>query len=76
MRRLSLVFLPFLAAFSLVFGLYYLYAAFRLFQSGQTMSAGLLCVFGLVGLGLAVGIWTARRRVGRGGRSSPTNPPA
>jgi len=66
MRRLSLVLLPFLAAFALVFGLYYIYAAYRLVQLGRPISAGLFFIFGLMGVGLAVGIWVARKRVGRG----------
>ena len=65
MRRLSLILLPFLAAFALVFGLYYLYAAYKLVQLGRTIPAALVFVFGVVGLGLAVGIWVARKRVGR-----------
>lgn len=65
MRRLSLILLPFLAAFALVFGLYYLYAAIKLVQRGATVSAGLVFVFGLVGVGLAAAIWVARKRVGR-----------
>ena len=64
MRRLSLIFLPFLAAFALVFGLYYLYAAFKLVQLGRIVPAALMFVFGVVGVGLAVGIWVARKRVG------------
>ena len=63
MRRLSLVLLPFLAAFALVFGLYYLYAAVRLVQLGRPMQAALVLVFGAVGVALAVGIWVARRRL-------------
>jgi hypothetical protein len=62
MRRLSLLLLPFLAAFALVFGLFYLYAAVRVMQSGRPMGALLLFLFGLVGVALAVGIWVARRR--------------
>ena len=63
MRRLSLTLLPFLAAFALVFGLYYLYAAFRLVQLGRMVQAALVFLFGVMGIGLAVGIWVARRRV-------------
>jgi hypothetical protein len=75
MRRLSLIFLPFLAAFALVFGLYYLYAAYRLVQLGRAVSAGLVFVFGVMGVGLAVAIWVARRRVIASGRgSSPASP--
>jgi hypothetical protein len=73
MRRLSLVFLPFLAAFALVFGLYYLYAAFRLVQLGRLVPAALMFVFGCVGVGLAVGIWAARKRTGRGGGAPPAS---
>lgn len=65
MRRLSLILLPFLAAFALVFGLYYLYAAYKLVLVGRAVTAALVFVFGVVGLGLAVGIWVARKRVGR-----------
>jgi hypothetical protein len=65
MRRLSLVLLPFLAAFALVFGLYYVYTAYRLIQLGRTVSAGLVFLFGLMGVGLAAGIWVARKRAGR-----------
>ena len=75
MRRLSLIFLPFLAAFALVFGLYYLYAAYRLVQLGRAVSAGLVFVFGVMGVGLAVAIWVARKRViTRGGGSAPASP--
>ena len=73
MRRLSIVFLPFLAAFALVFGLYYLYTAYRLIQLGRVVPAALVFVFGCVGVGLAVGIWVARKRVGRGGGPPPAS---
>ena len=67
MRRFSLMLLPFLAAFALVFGLYYLYAAFRLAQLGRVVPASLVFAFGVMGVGLAVAIWVARKRVtGRG----------
>jgi hypothetical protein len=76
MRRLSLIFLPFLAAFALVFGLYYLYAAYKLVQLGRAVPAALMFVFGVVGVGLAVGIWVARRRVGgmRSGGAASAQP--
>ena len=67
MRRFSLVLLPFLAAFALVFGLYYLFWAYRLVRLGRAIPAALYFVFGCVGVGLAVAIWVARKRVGRGG---------
>jgi hypothetical protein len=73
MRRLSLVFLPFLAAFALIFGLYYLYAAYRLVQLGRVLPAALMFVFGCVGVALAVGIWVARKRVGRGSGAPPAS---
>lgn len=78
MRRFSLLLLPFLAAFALIFGLYYLYAAVRLLQLGRTMQAALVFVFGVMGVGLAVTIWVARRRlVGRSTGAPPTGrPPA
>ncbi len=72
MRRLSLALLPFLSAFALVFGLYYLYAAFRLVQLGRTMPATLMFLFGVMGVALAVGIWVARRRVARA--TDPSEP--
>ena len=79
MRRLSLVLLPFLSAFALVFGLYYLYAAYKLVQLGRVVPAALVFVFGVVGVGLAVGIWVARKRVGgargAGAPSAPTGRP-
>jgi hypothetical protein len=62
MRRLSLVIMPFLAAFALVFGLSYLWRAVILLRNGQTMAAGLFLVFGVVGVALAVSIWVARKR--------------
>ena len=67
MRRFSLVLLPFLAAFALVFGLYYLYAAYRLIQLGRVVPGALYFVFGCVGVALGAAIWVARKRVGRGG---------
>ena len=78
MRRLSLMFLPFLAAFALVFGLYYLYAAYRLVQLGRAVSAGLVFLFGVMGVGLAVAIWVARKRVtgDRGSTPASTGKPA
>ncbi len=72
MRRLSLILLPFLAAFAFVFGLYYLYAAFKLVQLGRTVPAGLVFLFGLMGIGLSVAIWMARRRV-TGARHAPSD---
>ena len=63
MRRLSLALLPFLSAFALVFGLYYLYAAVRLIQMGRAVQAALVGLFGIVGVVLAVGIWVARKRM-------------
>ena len=63
MRRLSLTLLPFLSAFAFVFGLYYLYAAFRLVQLGRVVPAALVFLFGVMGVGLAAGIWVARRRM-------------
>ena len=67
MRRFSLILLPFLAAFALVFGLYYLFAAYQLMQLDRPVPAALYFVFGYVGVGLAVAIWVSRKRVGRGG---------
>lgn len=72
MRRLSLALLPFLSAFALIFGLYYVYAAYRLAQIGRTMPATLMFLFGVMGVGLAVGIWVARRRITRA--TSPSEP--
>jgi len=72
MRRLSLILLPFLAAFAFVFGLYYLYAAFKLVQLGRTVPAGLVFLFGLMGIGLSVAIWMARRRF-TGARHAPSD---
>jgi hypothetical protein len=63
MRRLSLFVLPFLAAFALVFGLFYLYTAFQLVQQGYAIRAVLFALFGVVGVGLATGIWVARKRL-------------
>ena len=63
MRRLSLVALPFLAAFALVFGLFYLYTAIQLAARGFAIRAALVGVFGVVGIGLAAGIWIARKRL-------------
>jgi hypothetical protein len=70
MRRLSLLALPFLAAFALVFGLFFMYRAYGLAQIGQPIGAALVFLFGVTGVGLAVGIWMARKRVGAG-RGSP-----
>lgn len=72
MRRFSLILLPFLAAFALVFGLYYLFGAYQLLRSGRAVPASLFFVFGCVGIGLAVAIWVSRKRVGRGGGPPPT----
>ena len=62
MRRLSLVLLPFLAAFALVFGLSYIWRAVILLRNGQAMAAALFLAFGVVGIALAVSIWVARKR--------------
>ena len=67
MRRLSIVLLPFLAAFALVFGMGYLYTAYGLLQRGEVVSAALVFLFGAMGVGLAVAIWVARKRVRRSG---------
>ena len=67
MRRLSLLALPFLAAFALVFGLFFVYRAYLLAQAGQSVPAALVFLFGVTGVGLAVGIWMARKHMG--GRS-------
>lgn len=75
MRRLSLILLPFLAAFALVFGLYYLYAAIRLLQLGRVVPAGLFFLFGLMGVGLAVAIWMARKRAADAARGAPAQKP-
>ena len=76
MRRISLIFLPFLAAFALVFGLYYLYAAFRLIQLGRVVPAALVFVFGVMGVGLAVAIWVARRRMRMAAAAAAATPDA
>ena len=76
MRRISLIFLPFLAAFALVFGLYYLYAAFRLIQLGRVVPAALVFVFGVMGVGLAVAIWVARRRMRMAAAAAAATPGA
>lgn len=76
MRRFSIIFLPFLAAFALVFGLYYLYAAVRLVQLGRAVEATLVFLFGVVGVALAVGIWVARRRFRARATSDASQPPA
>jgi hypothetical protein len=70
MRRFSLVLIPFLAAFALIFGLSYLWRAVILLQNGQTIAAGLFLVFGIVGVALAVSIWVARKRTTRGTRNT------
>jgi uncharacterized membrane protein HdeD (DUF308 family) len=62
MRRLSLVLLPFLSAFALVFGLSYLWRGIILVRNGQTVAAGLFLVFGVVGIALAVSLWMTRKR--------------
>jgi hypothetical protein len=72
MRRLSLILLPFLAAFALVFGGFYLYAGFRVLQTGRAGAAILLMSFGVIGVGLAAAIWVARRRALA--RPTPTPP--
>ena len=75
MRRLSLLVLPFLAAFAMVFGLYYLYNAIRLIGAGYVVRGALVGVFGVTGVGLAVGIWVARRRALRVGSTGASNAP-
>ena len=67
MRRFSLMLLPFLAAFALVFGLYYVFGAYQLIRLGRPVPAALYFVFGCMGVGLSVAIWVARKRVGRDG---------
>jgi len=63
MRRFTLMLMPFLAAFALLFGLYHLYLALQLLQNGFAVRGALVAVFGLVGVALAVGIWVTRRRL-------------
>ena len=63
MRRHSLLLLPFMSAFALIFGIFNLYNALQIQRGGYMMRGALVCVFGLVGVGLAVAIWVARRRV-------------
>ncbi|HUQ84585.1 MAG TPA: hypothetical protein VM076_25750 [Gemmatimonadaceae bacterium] len=72
MRRFYLVALPFLAAFAAVFGLYHVYRAFLYVQYRQLIPAVMFGVFGLTGIGLAVAIWVARKRM----RGSGQQPPA
>lgn len=74
MRRLSLLALPFLAAFALVFGLYFIYRAYTLAQMGLTVGAALVFLFGATGVALAVGIWMARKRVGARTDGAPNAP--
>jgi len=45
MRRFSLLVLPFLAAFAMIFGLYHLYAALQLLRSGYVVRGALVCGF-------------------------------
>ena len=75
MRRLSLVLLPFLAAFALMFGMYYAYQGTVLLRNGQTVAAGLFFAFGVMGVGLAFAIWIARKRARDAARTS-SSPPA
>ena len=70
MRRLSLVLLPFLAAFALVFGLSYLWRGVILLRNGQTIAAGLFLVFGVVGVALAISLWVTRKRARSPGNTS------
>ena len=70
MRRLSLVLLPFLAAFALVFGLSYMWRGVILLRNGQAMAAALCLVFGVVGIALAASIWVARKRSRGAGNTS------
>jgi hypothetical protein len=74
MRRLSLLALPFLAAFALVFGLFFIYRGYMLAQAGQTVGAALVFLFGATGVGLAVAIWMARKHVGGSSRGAPNAP--
>jgi predicted Zn-dependent protease len=79
MRRLSILVLPFLAAFALVFGLFFVYRGYLLAQAGQNVSAALVFLFGVTGVGLAVAIWMARKHMGgrSGGASNArTGPPS
>jgi len=75
MRRLSLLALPFLAAFALVFGLFFMYRGYMLAQAGQTVGAALVFLFGVTGVGLAVAIWMARKHVGGRSGGAPNAPP-
>ena len=74
MRRLSLLALPFLAAFALVFGLFFVYRGYMLAQAGQSAGGALVFLFGVTGVGLAVGIWMARKRMGAGTGGAPNAP--
>ena len=69
MRRLSLVLMPFLAAFALVFGMSYLWRGVIYMRNGAMVPAGLSLVFGVVGIALAVSLWVTRKRA-RGGSNT------
>jgi len=71
MRRLSILALPFLAAFALVFGLFFVYRGYMLAQAGQNVPAALVFLFGVTGIGLAVGIWMARKHMGGHSAGAP-----
>ena len=61
--RLLLVFVPFLAAFTGIFALYYLWQAAHFYRLGSVPYAAMSGVMGVAGLALAVTLWRSWRRV-------------
>ena len=64
MRRFALVVMPFLSAFTVFIGLYFIYVGIRTAMTGRHVGIGLgFAGFGGVGLILAYSLWSVRKQI-------------
>ena len=75
LARLLLVLMPFLAAFTACFGLFYLWGAVLGARQGNVPYAVLSAVMGIAGLALAATLWRTWRRVRAAGKEPPAGAP-
>jgi hypothetical protein len=75
LARLLLVLMPFLAAFTACFGLFYLWGAVLGARQGNVPYAALSAVMGIAGLALAATLWRTWRRVRAVAKEPPMGAP-